>query len=240
MRTRYLKTSKLLCGVALCAMTANTIAPVAAAAAAGESNSNDGNTTTPIKHVIVIIGENRTFDHLFATYVPKPKGETVWNLLSQGIVNVDGTPGPHYPAATQNQAMDTAADQTVYLQSPPKTGPYTTLPAPFAGGGYTNGAPPFSTVAEALTYENGLPPAYYKYLTTGGVPAYLLGTPPKPDTRIYYNGNNVNSLQPGPYQITNTVNPTGPTMGYDDYAESPVHRFYQMWQQLDCSATTGV
>ena len=35
--------------------------------------SNDNNTTSPIKHVIVIIGENRSFDHVFATYVP-PKG----------------------------------------------------------------------------------------------------------------------------------------------------------------------
>src|SRR5208282_3333381 len=95
--------------------------------------------------------------------------------------------------------------------------------------------PPCSTVAEALTYENGLPPAYYKYLTTGAVPAYLLGNP---DMRIHYNGSNVNSLQPGPYQITNTVNPTGPTMSADDYVESPVHRFYQMWQQLDCTAAT--
>ncbi|MGH8290307.1 MAG: hypothetical protein ACREV7_14995 [Steroidobacteraceae bacterium] len=28
-------------------------------------------TLTPIKHVILIIGENRTFDHLFATYRPR-------------------------------------------------------------------------------------------------------------------------------------------------------------------------
>ena len=28
-------------------------------------------TRTPIKHVILIIGENRTFDHLFATYQPR-------------------------------------------------------------------------------------------------------------------------------------------------------------------------
>jgi phospholipase C len=28
-------------------------------------------------------------------------------------------------------------------------------------------------------------------------------------------------------------------MSYDDYAESPVHRFYQMWQQLDCSKSVG-
>jgi phospholipase C len=154
------------------------------------------------------------------------------NLLSEGIVNADGTPGPNYSSVTQYQALDT----TVFQSSPPKTSPYSTLPAPHAGGGYTNGAPPFSTIAEALTYENGLPPLYYKYLTTGAVPAYLLGMP---DMRIYYNGNDVNNLPPGPYQLTNKVNPTGPTLSYDDYAESPVHRFYQMWQQLDCSASAG-
>ncbi len=48
--------------------------------------SRDDDTSTPIKHVIVIVGENRSFDHVFATYVPK-KGEKVWNLLSEGIVN---------------------------------------------------------------------------------------------------------------------------------------------------------
>jgi phospholipase C len=229
-----MRSYKLFCGVALCAMTANTIAPVAAAAAAAESGANDGNTTTPIKHVIVIIGENRTFDHLFATYVPKHKTDSVLNLLSEGIVNGDGTPGPKYSTATQYQAMDTAADQKIYLISPPKTGAYNAsnpFPAPLAGGG----PPPFSTVKDALTYENGLPPAYYKYLTTGAVPAYLDG---KPDMRIYYDGKDVNH-QAGPYQITNTVNPTGPTMSADDYAESPVHRFYQMWQQLDCTAPTS-
>ena len=42
---------------------------------------------TPIEHLIVIIGENQTFDGLFATYVPKP-GATVHNLLSEGIVEI--------------------------------------------------------------------------------------------------------------------------------------------------------
>jgi phospholipase C len=201
-------------------------------AAKAQSGSNDGNTTTPIKHVIVIIGENRTFDHLFATYQPVKKGESVLNLLSEEIVKADGTPGKNYSIATQNQALDT----TVYQLTPAKSGAYQTLLAPLAGGGYTNGAPPFSTIADALTYENGLPLSYYKYLTTGGVPAYLIDNP---DMRIYYNGNDVNHLPPGPYQLTNTTNPTGPTLSYDDYAESPVHRFYQMWQQLDCSKAAG-
>ncbi len=52
-------------------------------------------TGSPIQHVIIIIGENRSFDHVFATYVPK-HGETVFNLPSKGIVNADGTPGPNY------------------------------------------------------------------------------------------------------------------------------------------------
>jgi phospholipase C len=226
MRSKNIRTYRLLCGVALWAMTANTLAPIAAAAAAGQSGSNDGNTTTPIKHVIVIIGENRTFDHLFATYQPVNKDETVLNLLSEGIVNADGTPGPNYASATQYQAIDTAADQKTYLLSPPKTSPYATLPAPLAGGG----PPPFSKVSEALTYEYGLPASYYKYLTTGAVDPSIIG---KPDIRIYYNGKDVNNLPPSPYQLT------GPLLSYDDYAESPVHRFYQMWQQLDCTAASG-
>ncbi len=42
---------------------------------ASKAPKGDANTATPIKHVIVIVGENRSFDHLFATYRPKP-GET--------------------------------------------------------------------------------------------------------------------------------------------------------------------
>jgi phospholipase C len=70
--------------------------------------------------------------------------------------------------------------------------------------------------------ENGLPAAYYAYLVTGG--SGLSGK--VPDTRI----KNVNALPPGPFQLTNEA-----TFTYNSYAASPVHRFYQMWQQLDCS-----
>jgi phospholipase C len=223
MQTGHLQKYKLLCGVAFCALAIKAFTP--AAAAPGESNANDGNTTTPIKHVIVIIGENRSFDHLFATYQPVNKGETVLNLLSEGIVNADGTPGSNYSSVAQFQAQDT----TVYQLSPSGKSQYQTLPAPLAGGGYVNGLPPFSSVEDATTYENGLPLGYYKYLTTGAVPPSILG---KPDIRIFYDGNNVNNLAPGPYQLT-------PGVGYDDYAESPVHRFYQMWQQFDCSKSAG-
>jgi phospholipase C len=69
----------------------------------GGAHTNDGRTASPIKHVIVIMGENRTFDHVFATYVP-PAGEHVDNLLSKGIINKDGTPGPNYAKAAQFSA----------------------------------------------------------------------------------------------------------------------------------------
>src|SRR6516164_1237722 len=94
-------------------------------------NSHDLVTHTPIKHVIIIIGENWTFDSLFATYVSK-SGDAVWDLLSEKIVNPDGTPGPMYSKAVQSSA---SAFHTSQLD-PPKT-PYLTLPPAIVGGPFT-------------------------------------------------------------------------------------------------------
>ena len=60
-------------------------------------------TATPIERRIVVVGENISFDNLFATYEPPP-GETVANLLSRGIVDRDGDPGPHFADAAQREA----------------------------------------------------------------------------------------------------------------------------------------
>jgi len=200
-------------------------------------SSNDNNTASPIKHVIIIIGENRSFDHVFATYVPK-NGETVNNLLSEGIVKLDANknavPGPNFHKAHQLAATDT----DTFLLSPPKQEfPNNQLPTPLVGGpkglnGYFSGDNPCGTPAgvPALTpvecaqvSESGLADAsYYQDLASGGtgLPKYT------PDTRI----TNVATLPAGPFQLTN-----GSGFTYNAYAASPVHRFYQMWQQLDCS-----
>jgi len=189
------------------------------AAAAQGSNSRDEDTATPIKHVIVIIGENRSFDHVFATYVPK-KGESVWNLFSEGIVKADGTPGLNFKKAQQQAATDMAPD--AFMLNPPKmTFPGTVLPAPLVGGPKDSYVPEDS-LTTAVQSENGLPADYYGYLVTGGTGQ----TSATPDQRI----SNVSALPPGPFQLTN-----GDTFTYNSYAASPVHRFYQMWQQLDCS-----
>jgi phospholipase C len=172
-----------------------------------------GATKTPIKHVIIIVGENRSFDHLFATYVPKT-GETVDNLLSKGIVNPDGTPGINFSESVQYSAEDT----DTYQVSPQSRSLYQFLPPPLVGGPTKA---PIDTVADAMASENGLDPAYYVFLTTGGTGQ----TSKTPDQRIQ----NVNSLQPGAFQLTSATFP------YDSYAASPVHRYYQMFQQLDCN-----
>src|SRR6202451_598550 len=150
--------------------------PLASSIQAGQDeDKNEQHTSSPIKHVIVIIGENRSFDHVFATYQPK-RGESVWNLLSEGIVNADGTPGPNFSKAQQLAATDSAPDP--FLLNPPKSQfPGNTLPVPLAGGPTT---PYVSTTAAAEVVEDGLATDYYQYLATGGT-GLAKGTP---DTRI--------------------------------------------------------
>jgi phospholipase C len=84
-----------------------------------------GPTTTPIQHVIVIIGENQSLDGLFGGYVPPP-GQTIKNLLSEGIIQADGTPGPNFSVAAQGEG----AVQTGYTIDPARDGVYATLPQP--------------------------------------------------------------------------------------------------------------
>jgi hypothetical protein len=84
-------------------------------------------TASPIKHVIVVIGENQSFDHLYGTHVP-PSGDSISNLLVKGIVRPDGSPGPHFAKAKQF----TTSGQTSYFISVATKNKtrYTTLPAP--------------------------------------------------------------------------------------------------------------
>ena len=220
-------------------VTATIMAFVGAqtSAAFADSNfgphANDRATKTPIKHVIIILGENRTFDHVFATYSPKNPAETVSNLRSKQIVNADGSPGPNYAAATQRSG----ADYDEWRMSPPGQ-PYSVLPPAMVGGpstpygcqaiGVTSGASCDSPAHEAAfaKFEIGLPDSYLKYALTGGIGSIPY---PGPDPRIHYAGHGPTTLPPGPFQITSATHP------YDVYDASPVHRLFQMWQQLDCS-----
>jgi len=92
-------------------------------------------TATPIKHVIIIVGENRSFDHLFATYVPKNRSERVLNLLSERIINADGAPGPNFAKAHQFQIVS-APNGGKFFNSADMANKqlYATLPVPDVNG----------------------------------------------------------------------------------------------------------
>ena len=76
----------------------------------------DSNTTTPIKHVVVIFGENISFDHYFGTYprAQNPEGEPVFTP-APGTPVVNGlTPLllTHNPTSTQPFRLDRSMETT--------------------------------------------------------------------------------------------------------------------------------
>ena len=192
----------------------------------GDKNQGDSTTTTPIKHLIVLIGENRSFDHTFGTYQPK-EGQSVSNLLSKGIVDANGAPGTNMGLAAQD-SVNTPLPPTYFISSNNKT-PYSPLPAP-----HLNGAPnaqkplgssaPFDSSvsdSELQTLEPSFEVSDLGLLRTGATGA---ATTSGLDSRIP----NATNLPNTEFQIT------GPNLPYDSYTGDTVHRFYHMWQQSDC------
>ncbi|MGA8221678.1 MAG: alkaline phosphatase family protein [Candidatus Acidiferrales bacterium] len=211
--------------------------PVSARMPGGDDDDHGGKTETPIKHVIVLIGENRSFDHLFATYV-SPSGDSVKNLLSEHIINADGTPGKDFSKAAQFQAI--APFQSTYYISLDKhqKAPYTTLPEPslnFSPSPVTGEPPPFPVADLPLLggIEPSLEPDDLVLLTTGASGANQTAEFFNPvtmqildaDTRVA----NFNHLPNGPFPLA------GPNLPYDSYTGDSTHRLYEMWQQSDCN-----
>lgn len=201
-------------GVAAAALIALLAGQFGAPLSFAQQGSNDNDTVTQIKHVILVIGENRTFDNVFGTYKPG-KGETIWNLRSKGIVDQEGQPGPNAYFGQQFEADNSYPKK--YSISPTRTQLFPTLPQPNVGNPTSNGEAPFASVADAMAVEPALLPPDYYLLTLGAT-----GIPSGVDTRFPEN------LANYPFQITDYI-------PYIAYAGSPVHRFFQMWQELDCS-----
>src|SRR5580692_1527602 len=106
-------------------------------------------TATPIEHLIVVVGENLSFDNLFATYQPRSRAEV----------------------------------RDTYEVTPRIVGTYGELPRP------------------GTTFAVGRP----RFVPDDRFPALLPN---------------------GPFQITKFVE-------YTAHVGDPVHRFFQMWQQVD-------
>jgi acid phosphatase len=148
-----------------------SVSPLAALAQMNQT------TSSPIEHVIVIVGENHTFDNVFGAYRPRA-GQTIWNLLSQDIIDEAGNPGRNFALAAQRKADP----HGTYTLDPTRKGLYAKLPQP------------------DTTYATGQP---------GNIP-----DPRFPD-----------DLANGPFQISRYA-------AYSDFPGDPVHRFFQMWQQV--------
>jgi acid phosphatase len=187
-----------------CALGLGVVALAGATAVgadARKAHNAGGGTVTPIKHVIVIIGENHTFDNVFATYKP-PKGEQVKNLLSEGIVTASGGPGPNVGKALQNTATDT----TSYSVDPKRTGSYKTLPQPNT-----------TYVAKACDgQDENVPDTRF--------PSDLANEPYQITKYVPYFDSH------SQYAANGTCEFIGPMVG------DPIHRFYQMWQQVSTNA----
>lgn len=211
-------------------------------------------TTTPIKHVIVLIGENRTFDNVYGTYVPH-KGEKIANLLSKGIVNADGSPGPNASMAAQSTLL-TVPKQFFVSQPALNKTPYSTLPVPNTGYVPAVGATlaqiklaPYYTAAPLATdlttsqlhqISPALPVWALPLLTTGGTNMSICNIsatqtyPTYPAQGCYENDSRITNYA----ALANTVFPLqGASLPYDSYTGDSVHRFYHMWEQSDCNVS---
>jgi phospholipase C len=216
-------------------------AVIALLAAGPSSGARAEGQVTPIEHLIVLIGENHSFDNVFATYRSK-RNHFVSNLLSKGVVKRDDTPGPDAAEATQFFA-NTPLPSTYFMGTGFTKTPYSPfLPTPELGDApnqplsltqlltelQTNPAavqPPFdNTISDAqlAAIEPALETSDLFLLRTGATGG--AGTT-GPDTRVL----NYNMLPNTVFQLT------GPTLPYDSYTGDMVHRFYQMWQQSDCN-----
>jgi len=200
--------------------------PLAVSLQAHDHGKDEVHTKTPIKHVVVLIGENRTFDHLFATYVPKSH-DSVSNLLSKHIIKADGSPGANFAQAAQFQATPPFKSQFFISLDASEKAPYRILPEPtlnFAPVKTT--LPPGTPEAILARVEPSLEVGDLNLLTTGAATEFTQTfVQPDPDTRVA----NFDSLPNGPFPLRGALLP------YDSYTGDTTHRLFEMWQQSDCS-----
>jgi phospholipase C len=170
--------NKLLSTVATSVVAASLACNTAFAE--GYTNPNKLPTATPIKHVVILFNENRSFDHYFATYpkaanppgeipfVAKPHTPTVANLATAGLL----TNNPNLNAANGTGATNPFRLDRTQANTASQNHDYT---------------------PEQQAYDNGkmdLFPKYTGTATVGGVGAFgttgqLMG---------YFDGNTVTAM----------------------------------------------
>src|ERR1700726_4394788 len=95
------RTGRTHIGAGVSASILSAVGLLASIPADADTSVDKIKTAWPIKHVIIIVGENRSFDHVVATFKPSVPGEPVSNRLPKEIINADGSPGPKFSLAHQ-------------------------------------------------------------------------------------------------------------------------------------------
>jgi phospholipase C len=167
--------------IALFSLTAAALASTVAWSASEDQDRNrpdprpqEVRTATPIKHLVVIYGENVSFDHYFATYphATNPPGEPAFNAAA-GTPEVNGLSGAlltHNPnftnpangagaanpfrldrtqAATADQNHAYTAEEQAYDKGAADLFPE------FTGHGTSGGAGAFGTTGQVMGYYDG-------------------------------------------------------------------------------------
>ena len=190
-------------------------------------------TESPIKHVIILIGENRGTDHTFGVYKPRGKQQTISNLLSKGIVNEDGSPGAHFSLAQQ---FSVAPQPLYYIGAPHKAkvayGNRGQMPQPNTAGApsaQSSSSPPFAPAVLAGVAALDPSPDFTSNTDTILTTGFTSLAANSLDSRVP----NAGILPNGPFVLQ------GPNISDDDYTGDTTHRFYQAWQQSDCSTAAA-
>lgn len=96
-------------------MSVVTLASMLISPVATFADEQKADTETPIRHVIVLIGEDRSFDHTFATYVARPVLRTHRAGFTQGRTVVVPSPASTPTSDPSVRAMNVGATASSYV-----------------------------------------------------------------------------------------------------------------------------
>ncbi len=176
-------------------------APATASTPAATVSAQDAvATATPIKHVVVIFGENVSFDHYFATYpqASNPVGEpqftaaagtpTVNNLASNNLI----TANPNALSTSPNTAGRTVGSVTVAGLGLPAAD---LLPFRLDRSQANTSSQNHAYAAEQLAYNNGAMDSFPLFTAAGSTIAGSTGAfATKGQVLGYFDGNTVTAM----------------------------------------------
>ena len=173
---------KALAGMAAMAAAVAPLAGGISSAVADPPNQTRSATATPIKHLVVIFGENVSFDHYFATYpnATNPPGEPAFHA-APGTPSVNGLSGAlltNNPNLANPQLLNRAQAATCDQDH-----------------GYTSEQSAFDHgLMDQFVQNTGHGLTLAQCLASEGNPAPATGTAPNNAVMDYYDGNTVTGL----------------------------------------------